>query len=336
MDSLTLDTKFDDKLTELLQQRVGVTDQLAAAEGAVDTGAVLPAAQTRRRRPHQRRQHATRGIPGCGAQRTRSGVDASGLKAQALQALEKCIEQATKNSQLSELLLKASGTDDPINMLLNELRSKDGSFAESRGFQKRLCAAIAKQDRDDMTQKLKRSQQVRLVSGLQQWVALPFALPASGEARSAADRRLPAPANALRVQPAQPVRQGPGSAAQDQRVPQAPDGGVFHRVVRASARRHCCQRAHPHRRLPVEEASRTANPHRGAVCRRRRAHPQPDLRQQHLQDTVRSDEEAAQDKLKKYEALSKKDGFDFLSLGEEDTGAMDPVQGFRQAAGAHV
>jgi hypothetical protein len=25
------------------------------------------------------------------------------------------------------------------------------------------------------------------------------------------------------------------------------------------------------------------NPHRGAVCRRRRAHPQPDLRQQHLQ-----------------------------------------------------
>ena len=191
MDSLTLDTKFDDKLTELLQQRVGVTDQLAAAEGAVDTGAVLPAAQTRRRQPHQRRQHATRGIPGCGAQRTRSGVDASGLKAQALQALEKCIEQATKNSQLSELLLKASGTDDPINMLLNELRSKDGSFAESRGFQKRLCAAIAKQDRDDMTQKLKRSQQVRLVSGLQQWVALPFALPASGEARSAADRRLP-------------------------------------------------------------------------------------------------------------------------------------------------
>ena len=107
------------------------------------------------------------------------GVDASGLKAQALQALEKCIEQATKNSQLYELLLKASGTEDPIDTLLNELRSKDGSFVESRGFQKRLCAAIAKQDRDDMTQKLNRGQQVRLISGLQQWVALPFALPAA-------------------------------------------------------------------------------------------------------------------------------------------------------------
>ena len=45
---------------------------------------------------------------------------------------------------------------------------------------------------------------------------------------------------------------------------------------------------------------------------------------------------AAQDKHKKYEASSKKDGFDFLSLGEEDTGAIDPVQGVRQAAGAHV
>ena len=33
---------------------------------------------------------------------------------------------------------------------------------------------------------------------------------------------------------------------------------------------------------------------------------------------------AAQDKHKKYEASSKKDGFEFLSLGAEDTGAMDP------------
>ena len=33
---------------------------------------------------------------------------------------------------------------------------------------------------------------------------------------------------------------------------------------------------------------------------------------------------AVQDKHKKYEALSKMDGFEFLSPGAEDTGAIDP------------
>jgi hypothetical protein len=181
-DSLALATKFDDKLTELLQHRVGVTDQQLQKEQWVRALFFLPL------------RHGGVGLTSAVNTRHAAflaavlngldplqqlGVDASGLKAQALQALEKCIEQATKNSQLSELLLKASGTEDPIDTLLNELRSKDGSFVEARGFQKRLCAAIAKQDRDDMTQKLNRGQQVRLISGLQQWVALPFALPAA-------------------------------------------------------------------------------------------------------------------------------------------------------------
>ena len=64
-----------------------------------------------------------------------------------------------------ELLREAREAQDPIDTLLDELRSKDGSFVEARGFQKRLCAAIAKQDSDDM-KKLNRSQQVRLISGL--------------------------------------------------------------------------------------------------------------------------------------------------------------------------
>jgi hypothetical protein len=158
------------------------------------------------------------------------------------------IEQATKNSQLSELLLKASGTEDPIDTLLNELRSKDGSFAESRGFQKRLCAAIAKQDRDDITQTLNRSQQVRLISGLQQMVVLPFALPA---------------------------------ARLDLLLTDDDECKVVWRLRLLLS---------PVQTLPTHYV---CNPHRGAVCRRRRAHPQPDLRQQHLQDTVRSDEEGS-------------------------------------------
>ncbi len=156
-DSLSLATKFDDKLTQLLQQRVGVTDQqlqkeqwiralffLPLRHGGVD----LTSASTR--------TFLAAVLNGLDPLQ-QLGIDASGLKAQALQALEKCLEQATKNSQLSELLLKASGAEDTIDTLLNELRSKDGSFVESRGFQKRLCAAIAKQDRDDMTQTLNRA-----------------------------------------------------------------------------------------------------------------------------------------------------------------------------------
>ena len=142
------------KLTQLLQQRVGVTDQQLQKEQWIRALFFLPL------------RHGGVGLTS--AVNTRhaaflaavlNGLDPlpSGLKAQALQALEKCLEQATKNSQLSELLLKACGTEDPIDTLLNELRSKDGSFVESRGFQKRLCAAIAKQDRDDMTQTLNRA-----------------------------------------------------------------------------------------------------------------------------------------------------------------------------------
>ena len=48
------------------------------------------------------------------------------------------------NTQLYELLCEAREADAPIDQLR-------GSFVESRGFQKCLCAAIAKQDRDDMT-----------------------------------------------------------------------------------------------------------------------------------------------------------------------------------------
>ena len=103
----------------------------------------------------------------------------------------------------------------------------------------------------------------------------------------------PDAANALRVQPAEPARQGPGallqvcSTSQDQRVPQASDGGVVHAVVRASARRHCGARADTRRRRSFQAASRSAHPHRRPECRRRRAHPQPDLRQQHLHDNSR-------------------------------------------------
>ena len=61
----------------------------------------------------------------------------------ATDALDKCLGTAAKNTQLCD-----------------ELRSRDGSFVEARGFQKRLCAAIAKQDRDDMTQKLSRPARV--------------------------------------------------------------------------------------------------------------------------------------------------------------------------------
>ena len=68
--------------------------------------------------------------------------------------------------------------EDPIDTLLNELRSKDGSFVESRGFQKRLCAAIAARPRRHDAE-AQQSQQVRLISGLQLLVVLPFALPAS-------------------------------------------------------------------------------------------------------------------------------------------------------------
>ena len=104
MDSLTLDTKFDDKLTELLQQRVGVTDQQLQMEQWIRAlfflplrhgGASLTSAVNTR--------HAAflaavlNGLDPL----QQLGADASGLKAQALQALEKCIEQATKNSQLS-------------------------------------------------------------------------------------------------------------------------------------------------------------------------------------------------------------------------------------------
>ena len=127
-DSLALATKFDDKLTELLQHRVGVTDQQLQKEQWIRALFFLPL------------RHGGVGLTSAVNTRHAAflaavlngldplqqlGVDASGLKAQALQALEKCIEQATKNSQLSELLLKASGTEDPIDTLLNELRSKD-------------------------------------------------------------------------------------------------------------------------------------------------------------------------------------------------------------------
>ena len=270
-DSLALATKFDDKLTELLQQRVGVTDQLLQKEQWIRALFFLPL------------RHGGAGLTSAVNTRHAAflaavlngldplqqlGVDASGLKAQAIQALEKCIQQATKNSQLSELLLKASGTDDPITTLLNELRSKDGSFVEARGFQKRLCAAIAKQDRDDMTQTLNSSQQVRLISGLQQWVALPFALPAARRDLLLTDdeckvawrlRLLLSPVQTL---PTRYVCNQPNPFAKDPersfKCPALRKISMFRRQCGSSSRSYISTAAlwSTHRRRPVKSAAR--------------------------------------------------------------------------------
>jgi hypothetical protein len=69
-------------------------------------------------------------------------VEPRELKARATDALDKCLEKAAKNTQLCELQREAREADKPIDKLLDELRSKDGSFVEARGFQKRRVRRI--------------------------------------------------------------------------------------------------------------------------------------------------------------------------------------------------
>ena len=351
-DSLTLATKFDTKLVELMLQRVGLTDAHMQQHPWLRVMFFLPL------------RHGGVGLTSAVNTRHAAflastlnsldpldalGVDCALLKAVAVQALQECLAHMADDNRVYELLSQAQGTPDPLQHLLKELRGDGAGFAEARGFQKRICAAMAKRDRDTMTQLLSRAQHVRLVSGQQQWVTYPFALPAGRPDLVLNDEECKL-AWRLRLLLA-PMEILPSRCACNQPNPFAKDPLHFFKCSAlrsiSAARRH---------QMVVQYIAAFVHRHGGTAVMEPlhiggdKSKQRVDLRIRigqlaadgdvHIHNPTSGNntsltpfavgKPAAQRKRDKYQAHSSRDGFKFFSLGADDTGAMDPE--FREFA----
>ncbi len=135
--------------------------------------------------------------------------------------------------------------------------------------------------------------QVRLISGMQQWVVLPFALPARGA--TCCNRPSPFAKDSEHFFKCAALRKI-SAFRRHQMV-------VW--FIESFVHRHGGTAVNGPTHIGGDASKKHAHPHRGAVCRRRRAHPRDNT----SKTPFAVSKKAAQDKHEKYEASSKKNGF---------------------------